>query len=132
MHRFLRAVFACSTGALLGLTLIGIATFGWCPPAAAETKSEWYHSLRQPVTNGGCCDEADCALTPARQDGNGTWFVPPVDHIENGRWIPAPGPWIPVPERLILHDKRPFDGVSAVVCWVGGSIYCFVQGEAGG
>jgi hypothetical protein len=119
---------------ILFLTAASVAFFMPSTPKAQQSpKSAWFQSLTQPTTGRGCCSEADCATTAARVDANGTWFVPPADRIINGRWEPIPGAaWVPVPPQAILHDKQPYDGMSAYVCWVGGQVFCFVEGGAGG
>lgn len=126
-------LFRAAAGAAV-VALLAVLLFRCTDVRAAEpmSKSEWYRSLQQPITHRGCCSEADCAQAPAKLRADGVWLVPPVDHIENNRWVPAPGEWLPVPEALILRDKDPVDGVSAVLCMVGGQIFCFVPGAAGG
>lgn len=121
-------------GMVLAIALVFFGSVIWIGPVRAETKGEWYRSLRHPVTKQGCCSEADCARTPARFDrASGLWLVPPEGRIVDGNWTdPPPGPWVPVPKDTILTDKNSQDGVSAYVCWVGGKVFCFVQGEAGG
>ena len=112
------------------LSILFLFSF-WVVSAFAETKKEWFQSLRQPITQAGCCSEADCARTPARFE-HGSWWIPPEGRIVDGTWVPGLGPWVEVPARVILQDKLPQDGVSAYACWVGGRIFCFVAPQAGG
>lgn len=116
------------------LLLLALASTAMAQDAPKQSpKSLWFESLRHPVTNHGCCSEADCATTAARLDADGVWRVPVADRIVAGRWVPVVnGEWVPVPPETIIQDKEPYDGMSAYVCWVHGQVYCFVRPGSGG
>lgn len=56
---------------------------------------KWFHSLRNPVTGGSCCDESDCKPTKSRFKNN---------RLEAR--LPD-GSWAPVPENSIVYRENP-------------------------
>jgi len=107
-------------------------TFSFNVANADETRGEWFRSLRQPGTYIPCCSVADCGITPARLI-KGKWWVTVPDRIDmdEGQWLPSyPLRWVEVPDKVIITDKQPWDGISAYVCWVRGEVFCFIAAEA--
>lgn len=90
---------------------------------AQSPLSDWYKSLRNPVTGISCCDISDCG---------------PADEFEtkdDGYRVKIEGAWYDVPKDKIVHNKGNPTG-SSVVCYNKPSvkmgaplmIYCFVAG----
>lgn len=98
-------------GLLLGLFFVG--------SAAAETRSEWFKSLRQPLTGASCCDISDCKKTEARVS-----FELEGQSAKEHWEVKVEGTWTPVPSEVIL-EKRSVDG-EAYVC-IGSRILCFIK-----
>lgn len=86
--------------------------------AKAETKGEWFRSLKVPgTTNSSCCDEADCLPTKAEHNGT-QWFAE------------VKGTMQPVPNERIVRNPVSYDGRAYVCVW-GGVILCFIPPGAG-
>jgi len=95
-------------------------------PAAAQTKSEWYKSLRVPGTGGSCCSEADCRPVKSeyRKDGH-WWALVPFDKAE--KWLQVP------PEKILKYPTKTADDEGrAVICTSGGSTDGYNQYVPGG
>ena len=116
--------FAVLAFLLLWLLIVAGATYARPPEGIVNDPdvAEWFRSLRQPVTQIGCCAASDCERVDARQTSDG-WEVY-VDLI-NGRGGPD-RKWEPVPPNLILQAKDNPTG-SAVACIVGQKLFCFVR-----
>lgn len=80
--------------------------------------SAWFRSLRHPRL-GGCCDEADCRRTDYRLGPDG--YEALIDERFPGVTSPR---WERVPDDAVLTRENPTG--SAVACWFGGRIRCFV------
>lgn len=91
--------------ALLALILAG--------PAGAQTKGEWFKSLKQPETGFSCCDISDCKRTEADWK-DGQW------------WADVNGAYTPIPPDKEL-DVMSFDGEAYVCNSPNGKIYCFIK-----
>lgn len=97
------------------------------PPANEQidpATSNWYQSLRQPKTGGGCCTFADCRPTELRQSptDSSKWEA----FISKELFGPdAPDAWMTIPDdKIIQHKDNPTGRV--VICWFNQQIYCAV------
>lgn len=95
-------------GGALALALFSATA--WAAGTDSAT-SEWFRSLKQPVSEFSCCSEADCHPTPARFI-EGVWWA----RTSEGK----DGEFVPVPKEIIVTGKAsPFvrDGEGlAVLC----------------
>lgn len=89
--------------------------------AGAETRSEWFKSLRVPgLPSTSCCDEADCKADDR------AYFDQAA-----GRWMAnVNGTMTPVPPDRILTDRASWDGRAYACVW-NGRILCFVRPGGG-
>lgn len=86
--------------------------------AHAESRAEWFKSLKQPMTGASCCDISDCKRTKANWE-KGQW------------WADVQGVWTPIPKDKILTDKASIDGEAYVCSGFARRIYCFIKPSPG-
>lgn len=84
--------------------------------ASAETRGDWFKSLRVPGTGISCCDVADCKRVEAVYDHG--WFI-----VVDGKRMA-------VPQRAIVRDQTSYDG-AAYACIVNVNIRCFIPPGGG-
>lgn len=105
-------------GGACTLALLPMIAFAHEPD---DLHSEWYGSLRQPLTGIACCSHKgpsrDCAPAEAR--------------ILAGRYqVWHQGRWLPVPDMALL-DRTDNPTGQAVACIVNGTVVSFVKGAEG-
>lgn len=82
------------------------------PPGADPALSEWYSSLRSPITHGSCCGLADCRH-------------PDEVRISGGdRSVRFGGRWYDVPPAAVLAMVNPTG--APVACLYSGAVICFI------
>ena len=93
------------------------------PPDGVRPDPEiagWYHSLRD-KRGMSCCDEADCRPVPYRAVAGAMEVF-----IGRGTFGPsAPEAWMRVPLEAMLLRENPTG--TAIACYYGGRIACFVR-----
>jgi hypothetical protein len=96
------------------------------PPANADPAlAPWFHSLRDPVSGMGCCDQADCRPVVTRETGGRIEAF-----IDAATFRDGPDRWVPVPTETVLRGKENPTG-GPVLCWAFGRVLCFVDGWRG-
>jgi hypothetical protein len=83
---------------------------------------DWFKALKNPRTEGNCCDESDCARTEARTHGN-EWEARAPD-----------GSWISIPADRVVHDQGNPTGEPVLCSYEGEEgwrVLCFVPGPGG-
>jgi len=110
---------------ILALLLAGQA-LGAPPAGGPGPHADWYRGLERPNNAGSCCSEADCRPVEARVGPAGyEALITPETHGPVGA---KQAEWIAIPEDKII---RPAQGGHpegrAVLCWMQGTIYCFVR-----
>jgi hypothetical protein len=115
MIRFIVAISAL----LAATTVLAAPPPGGNPDPAMAA---WYRSLRSPISGVSCCSVADCRNTAIRPEADGSISA----WIGQEQFGPdAPDEWRTIPpEARLNRDDNPTG--HAVVCFVAGSIHCFV------
>jgi hypothetical protein len=114
--------------AAVGLAIVAASKVQAKPPAGTDPNSpisQWFNSLVDPINRVGCCGEADCRPTEARQTPAGHWeaVLDPKNYPDYGL---TDSEWLTVPDdRILRHTENPVG--RAVMCWMPGEgILCFV------
>lgn len=103
--------------ALFLICLLAAAATSARPPANATHEfQQWFESLRNPVTGGVCCGEADGKIL-----ADDEWRVV-GDHYE----VKVEGKFIPVPPGAILNRVDNPTG-APVLFMLGSQVLCFVR-----
>lgn len=96
----------------LVFTLLATAAVAAPPPDADPGMADWFSSLRTPE-GASCCSLADCRPADIRITKDGLMAT-----TSDGQWVVVP------PEKILQHRDNPTG--SAVMCWNGHDVLCFV------
>lgn len=102
--------------AIIGAVILLILLFG--DAVFAQSRSEWFKSLKQPGSTASCCDISDCKRTKANWE-KGQW------------WADVQGEWTPIPNEKVLKDTPSIDGDAYVCSGYARRIYCFIKPSPG-
>jgi hypothetical protein len=98
------------------------------PPEGQQSdpaQEEWYKSLVMPKTHLSCCSIADCRPVKARHSGD-EWEVFIDSKSFDSPEAMGDDKWHKVSPENIL-DREPNPTGSAVACWYGGEVRCFIR-----